>query len=317
MNLHALRDAPPEPLRRALADFEAQFTYPLGPGRSFRISHGYDYPRFFRAIGSAVSFVAERDGRVAGVVGVAIRPLVTPDGAQRPAAYVGDLKVSPAARGTLVFPRLARAALAWARPQVDAGYGVVMDGTTATPAAYTGRAAVPAFRPAGKVFVLRLPAVNESPAGGTNRWIDSPADAGPARYAALSHWRYAAAGGNPAERSEMTPVWLVHPDGSACGRLEDTRRAKRLWADDGTEMVSAHLACFAFATPRAGAELLEAAGRIAGGSGFPAVFVAVAEPDMTGLSPALGAADRVVAPATVYAAGLDAGPAWNINSSEI
>ena len=316
MKLHALRDAPPEPLRRALADFEAQFTYPLGPGRSFRISHGDDYPRFFRAIGSAISLVAERDGRVAGVVGVAIRPLVTPDGVQRPAAYVGDLKVSPDARGTLVFPRLARAALAWARPQVDAGYGVVMDGTAATPAAYTGRAALPAFGPAGKVFVLRLPAVNESAAGGTYRWV-APADAGTERYLALSRGRYAAIGGEPAERSEMTPVWLVHPDGSACGRLEDTRRAKRLWADDGTEMLSAHLACFAFATPRAGAELLGTARRTAARAGFPALFVAVAGPDMPGLSAALGDADRVVAPATVYAAGLEAGPAWNISSSEI
>ena len=46
----------------ALARFEEQFTYPLGPGRTLRISHGDDYPRFFRAIGDAACFVAERSG---------------------------------------------------------------------------------------------------------------------------------------------------------------------------------------------------------------------------------------------------------------
>ena len=66
MNLHHLSGPPTPELARALATFEEQFTYPLGPDRWFRISHGDDYPRFFRAIGEAACFVAERDGRVVG-----------------------------------------------------------------------------------------------------------------------------------------------------------------------------------------------------------------------------------------------------------
>ena len=62
MNVHALSAPPPTALARALDRFEGQFRYPLGPGRSFRISHGDDYPRFFRAMGEGACFVAERDG---------------------------------------------------------------------------------------------------------------------------------------------------------------------------------------------------------------------------------------------------------------
>src|SRR5947209_14573153 len=157
MTIHALRDRPTPQLARALAEFERRFTYPLGPGRSFRISHGDDYPRFFRAMGPATCFIAQKEDRVIGALGVAIRPLLMPDGNQRAVAYIGDLKVDPDARGTAVFLRLALAAVAWARPQVDAAFGVVMDGTAASPATYSGRAGIPAFLAAGKISVIRFP----------------------------------------------------------------------------------------------------------------------------------------------------------------
>jgi hypothetical protein len=53
MIVHQLCSAPSPSQAKALAEFEGQFNYPLGAGRSFRISHGEDYPRFFRAIGKA------------------------------------------------------------------------------------------------------------------------------------------------------------------------------------------------------------------------------------------------------------------------
>jgi hypothetical protein len=315
MNLHALTQQPSPTLARALAEFESRFTYPLGPGRSFRISHGEDYPRFFRAMGRATCFVAERNGGVLGVVAVAIRPLIMPDGSRRQAAYIGDLKVDPSVRGTLVFLKLARAAEAWARPQVVAAYGVVMDGTATTPAGYTGRAGIPSFLQLGKIFVLRIPAKAEG-AEGESRWIAS-AQRGEECYYELSRGRYAAAGGTPGDRSESVPHWLVHPEGLACGRLEDTRNAKRLIDSDGVEMVSAHLASFAYRTPDAGAGLIHAARSHTAQRGMPALFVAVAEADLATLQEALGPVDQVVAPATVYGVGLRSGPAWNINSSEI
>src|SRR5262249_11759480 len=44
-------------------------------------------------------------------------------------------------------------------------------------------------------------------------------------------------------------TWLVTSEGQACGLFEDTRRGKRLIADDGSQLISAHLSYFAFATP--------------------------------------------------------------------
>jgi hypothetical protein len=98
--------------------------------------------------------------------------------------------------------------------------------------------------------------------------------------------------------------------------LEDTRKAKRLIAEDGSEIVSAHLSCFAYSTATAGAKLLGVALQKARHLGFPSLFVAVAEPDASNLSAALGKVQGLAAPAIVYAAGLATG-SWNINSSEI
>src|SRR5260221_3640788 len=132
-------------------------------------------------------------------------------------------------------------------------------------------------------------------------------------YARLSHGRFSTPGGIPEERSEMSPVWLMHPTGLACGLVEDTRRAKRLLADDGAELRSGHLSFFAFATPAAGAELLRVAARQAGRFVHPSLFVSVAPPDATELEHALGAIDKVIAPATIYAAQLKDAESWNIN----
>src|SRR5687767_4137791 len=121
MTIHQLREKPGAEMSARLAGFERRFTYPLGPGRSFRISHGEDYPRFFRSMGLASCFVAEQGEEIVGAISVAIRPLLMPDGQARPSAYVGDLKVAAGLRGSLVFLKLAQAALAWARPQVSCG----------------------------------------------------------------------------------------------------------------------------------------------------------------------------------------------------
>ena len=312
MNLHALRDQPSPDLARALSEFDSRFTYPLGECRTFRIDHGHDYPRFFRAMGEARCFVAERQGRVLGAVAVAIRSIQLADGGRRQAAYIGDLKIDPALRGSLAFLRLARAADAWARPQVSAAYGVVMDGTSASPESYTGRIGIPPFLQIGKIIVLRFATAM---AAGSCPIVS--ATQGAEVYRSLSRGRLVAIGGNPAERSEMAPVWFVQPQGLSCGRLEDTRRAKRLFDSGGQEMRSAHLACFAWATPSAALEVLGAARAHAARLGFPHLFVAVSQTDMKSLEPVINGIDKVIAPATIYGVGLPGESEWSINTSEI
>jgi hypothetical protein len=188
-----------------------------------------------------------------------------------------------------------------------------MDGTRASPSSYTGRLGVESFRAVGKVFVLRFAAVQT----GDDRCSTVPDAQGEERYRSLSACRYVAAGGDPAQRSESAPLWLVEPNGLACGRLEDTVRAKRLFDNDNNEMRSAHLACFAWRSAEAAMEVLHSARRRAAERGLGALFVAIAEQDMALLERALRGVDRVTAPATIYAAGLPLDAPWNINTSEI
>ncbi|MFP6901227.1 MAG: GNAT family N-acetyltransferase [Opitutales bacterium] len=315
MKVHELRTAPPPDLAAALGRFEEQFHYPLGPGRFFRITHGADYPRFFRAMGEGICFVAEREGRVLGVMGAALRPLALPGGEERLAVYFGDVKVDPAARGGRTLLRLARAAMAWVGDRADAAYAVVMDGTGATPTRYTGRLGIPPFSELGKIMVLRLPTSGLDDSDDSD-WLTTE-ERGTACFSRLSSGGYACLGGDPTERSETEPVWLMDSDGRACGRLEDTLRAKRLFADDGAEMRSAHLSCFAYEDLGAGMELLRVALRFAASRGFPDLFVSVPAPDAPAWGEAFGAIEVVLAPATVFGTGLEPAPLWNVNVTEI
>lgn len=315
MNVHSLAAAPPPKLARALERFEEQFRYPLGPGRFFRIAHGEDYPRFFRAMGEGVCFVAEREESILGVMGAALRRLVLPDGEERLVVYLGDVKVDPSAHGGRTLLRLVEVARQWIGARAAGAFAVVMDGTAATPTRYTGRLGIPLFSELGKIMVLRLP-TSGSLVAADGDWLTT-GERGRSCYLRLSAGRYACPGGNPAERSEMEPLWLMESGGRACGRLEDTRRAKRLVADDGVEMRSAHLSCFAYQGPRAGVELLQVALRHAASRGLPALFLAIAASEAEDFCRWLEGMEVVRAPATIYGAGLEPGPLWNINTAEI
>ena len=323
MNILSFQHAPPADLGEGLDQMERQFLYPLGPGRYFRISHSEDYPRFFRSIGEGICWVAERDGHPLGVLGAAIRTLGLPDGSQKQVLYLGDLKIIPSARGGMALPRLADAARRWVGKRVDAAFGVVMNGTTVIPAGYTGRLGIPQFTELGKVWVLRvMPGAHDpsiSAFGELMACGEVTMEAGTACYQRLTLGGYSSPGGTPAGRSLIPPVWLMDEPGNACGRLEDTRQAKRLISDDGIEIVSAHLSCFARQDARSGASLIWAALNRALKAGIPALFVATPEtggPELIARLESLGLA-VIVAPATVFGTGCLSGPAWNINTAEI
>lgn len=298
-----------------LEKFEEQFTYPLGAGQRFRVSHGEDYSRFYRAIGDARCFVAETNGSVAGVICAAVRTLQLPGGREMLVGYLGDLKVDEGQRYTRTLLVLARAVNAWLDGRIQGAYSVVMEGTSAVPSRYTGRLGVPSFRELGRLYVLRVPTVATTPRL-TESWDAAP-DRGEAIYRRLAGRGYASLGGFPEHRSDMKPAWLVHQNGHACGRLEDTRRAKRLYAEDNSEILSAHLSCFAFTDVAAGIQLLSEASMRAATNGFPALFVALPESLGKLLCEALQNRDFVVAPATVFGAGFDRAGEWYINSAEI
>ena len=311
MNVLRFDERVPEPWASALSEFERQFLYPLGPDRRFRISHGDDYLAFFRAMGPAVCFVAENGGAVAGTVAAALRRLRLADGAEIPAAYLGDLKVRPHSRGTAAVPRLLESAQAWVRERATAAYAVVMEGTAAPPAVYTGRAGIEALSPVGQLAVLRLSR------GSTHAASSSPAvseEEGRACFERLALGRLRAEGASPAIRSRRPSRWLALADGSACGLLEDTRRAKTLWLETGAELESAHLSRFAYASIESAAALLREA---AAAGDAPALFACAAAGDAAPLESLFPSGGLACARASIFAAHIAPDQRWIIDTAEI
>ncbi|MGC4017124.1 MAG: GNAT family N-acetyltransferase [Luteolibacter sp.] len=316
MKIHVLTQPAPPALGLALEEFESQFAYPLGPRRSFRISHGLEYLPFFQAIGEASVLVAERDGKVVGTLAFVRRPLeLTSSGMgteRRSAHYLCDLKVAPSARGSIVLSRLLQEAKARIEPgESHACYCVVMDGTGRLPVGYTGRVGVPVFEKIGSITVLRLSAGQESSFRSCSMEELSKV------RTRIAHGGCTATGGMSRFRSLMEPLSLVEEAGAACGILEDTRLAKRLFPVDGGELLSAHLSGFAYTTPAAGGRLLRSAVAAALENGLPAVFVAVPSGEVARLLPELEGIEVLQAPASVYGYDLPAGLDWWVDTAEI
>lgn len=314
MRVRVLREPPDAGLAAELNEFERQFRYPLDRGW-FRIDHGDDYNLFYRCLGEAVYIVARDDAGVAGVCSAARREVHRPGESNQSALYLGDLKLAARARGGLTLLKLANA-VRDSFPEVRCAYSVVMNGTSRTPAQYTGRAGLPEFRPVGEVLIWRL-STERSSAQGTDS-VPIPAAKGESLFRRLSGGQHFILSGEPQGRSDMPVQWWMTKDERACGRLEDTRRAKRLFRDDGSEMVSAHLAAFAYSAPESGDELLSWACERAASAGIPALFVACPRSELTLPAKLERPADTAVASrATIYATAVGEQFPWNISTSEI
>jgi hypothetical protein len=228
--------------------------------------------------------------------------------------YVGDLKIAEEVRGRRILWRLAQAMLT-RHHDIDAAYGVIMDGTPAIPATYGGRAGVPHFLPIAGVRLWRLPTLVD--AGATTSAVPVVGAHGEAVFRWLARDRCYSLSGNPTLRSVAPVQWWMAPDGSACGRLEDTRRAKKLFLADGSELVSAHLGAFAYATPAAGERFLRDMLMRARRARFASLWVTAAEsaqlPDILQCPPAQALTTR----ATLYGAGLDDALERNLSSADI
>lgn len=320
MKLHRLETSPPEWLGIALEEFEQQFSYPLGQGASFHVVHGRQYVSFFQAMGEAIVFVAERDGRVLGTIAVIRRRLNKPDGGEAPAYYVCDLKVTHTPSGGLVLAGLMHAVRDHVlRTGLAPVYGVVMDGTSRIPMQYTGRMDIPLFEPMAEIAVLKISAgACESHAMACERVA---CDAIETVCAPLRQGAWWTSYGVFGLRSEMKPAPLVMSHDRACGVVEDTRLGKRLALSDGTEMRSAHLSSFGFVDAASGLALIQSACAVALQQGFPSMFVSVPKTERCEeLIKTLVSEFRALeASATVYGTGFpkEDKAEWWLNTSEI
>lgn len=302
MKIHCLSGKPAPKIALALADFEREFSYPLGPGRSFSISHGADYSLFFRCMGEARIYLAEILGSIVGALAVVRRTAVLADGSMIPADYICDAKVASAHRGRTVLGRLALKARDDTMAKGFQGaYSVAMSGSIPTDA-LTGRLGIPHFKAIAQLAVLRF----ETSTG--FRPVVNPPSGRRGDY-----HRFQA--GNASLGSEIQPHSL-EVDG-ARGILADTRLGKRLWQSDGHEMVSAHLTGLIFESMRSLSDLIVAAVRLAGKMGFPGLFMSLPA-DHPALRAIIESAiiTPTVAQATVFGTGLPEG-SWMVDTSEI
>jgi hypothetical protein len=115
----------------------------------------------------------------------------------------------------------------------------------------------------------------------------------------------------------MTPVPLLETGGEACGIVEDTRRGKRLWLDNGDELLAAHLSRFAYASIGSGTALVRAALDVSATAGFPALFVAVPDEDAPAFAASMSDLGIHLAAARVYGHGFASTDAWSVDTSEI
>ncbi len=268
MKIHGFdkNNLPDKEILDGLVGFEASFTYPLGQDHTFSISHAPDYLRFYQSLGESVCFVAQSDknGAILGTVSAAMRSVTGPalpgqEVHSKPAVYIGDLKLAASARKGFALLRLARAVESWVLARTDCAYSVVMDGTELTPPTYTGRAGIDAFNDVGRItvyFVDLCHAVPEALPDAVSQLDNANANA---LFAALTGSCGHVCGGNSATRSELVPVWLASADKQACGRLEDTLRAKKLMLGDAQYLKAAHLVDFTFAAIDSGMQVVNAA----------------------------------------------------------
>lgn len=312
--IHVYDQCPAPTVATALGEFESHFHYPLGQHGWFHISHGSDYTRFFRAMGEARSFVAQREGKVTGVISVARPTLRGPDSTTIEAAYLADLKIAATAGGRTLL-RLLRESVAWARrTPTTPGFSIVMDGTPQSPISYTGRLGIPAYCELCKLMILRIPCLESpTPSVATRSSLHDVQ----LRHRTLTEDRFATSGGDCSQRSQLQPIGLINSDGNGCGIIEDTRRCKLLYRDDGNEMISAHLSCFGYRTPEDAVQLLQAATHHCWQVDMPALFVSVPRQECDNIVKLLGQNDIVKAPATVFGHGFPEHSIWSVNTSEI
>ncbi len=309
----------PSGLELALREFEEQFSYPLGEGESFHVSHGGGYLNFFRAMGQASLFVAMGREKVLGTLVGVRRPMRLADGQMISATYVCDLKVASGGLRGRVLLSLGRALEeVWRESGGGPGYGVVMQGTSQAPTAYTGRGLLPGFTNVADLVIFRVP-VREVEALDEEVRVVDLAEA-QRIFIELTVSGIVPIGGMPSSRSTMIPVPLVLGDPvRAYGVVEDTRLGKRLVVNGGREMKAAHLSHFAFRSAEEGSRLVRAALSEAERAGFPALFVCVPAARAHALQKCLADLEPTVAPATVYGhnIGSDGGAEWWVHSSEI
>lgn len=297
-------------LNERMSEFEKSFSYPLGDSGTFTISHGDDYGRFFRAIGKSRVYVACSGDEVIGSLAVVQRPVMI-NGCQQPSIYIGDLKIKKG-EGRVLYCLIKEAHDDNIEMRDRPHYGVMMKGTARRPSDYTGRLGLPKFKNMGEVAIMRVPVCEQKSKGNLLQIGLS---------GAISLSRELSFNGNILPigrsniRSQQTPTGYCLNDKSAVCIMEDTLSAKRLYSDDGSEIISGHLSSLQYNKPEEGVRLVNAVMPQAVENNYPALFFSVPIQDAPVFQKAFK--ESCCAPAFIYGRNMEAASRWQLNSSEI
>ncbi|MCM8541246.1 MAG: hypothetical protein NE328_13310 [Lentisphaeraceae bacterium] len=300
----------PNSLSDQMCNFERSFCYPLGNSGNFSISHGDDYSRFFRAMGKCKIYLARHKGQIAGSLAVVKRPIYL-NGNKQESLYIGDLKITKG-NGKVLYCLIKEAHDDNLSLRDIPQYGIMMKGTERRPSDYTGRLGLPKFKNMGEVAIIRVP-VNEITEEVRADKISlhgaiSLCEELRAKESALPI-------GRTQIRSLNVPKAFCLEGKTAVCILEDTMTAKRLFSDDGTEIVSGHLSAFQYLRAVDGVELVRSMLPQAAAAKYPALFFSVPYEDQGIFTKNLPGAK--CAPAFVYGRNMEASSRWQLNTSEI
>lgn len=328
-----------------ISNFEAGFRYPLSATEHFSISHGADYSLFYRSMGKSLVLAVEQDELPIATVAATIRELRAPGGTIHRCAYIGDLKYRKSAGASRKLLSLLLELQDWCIQNADSALAVVMGGTQNLPDSYSGRLGLREMKQLGTMHIYRIPL--QSPDSShefkqaeqiASARAHSIIDTSPRNFFSFKPNL------NDDSDSECTsiisPIWLgTNAPGSttaagssespsvdcAVGCLQDTRRAKRLFREDGSEISNAHLTNFYFDSIDSAASIIESALESARENDFEALFLSLDTERSQQLSAVLEKLGATKSEAIIYGAGVIAEEQfndhsnrnWCINSSEV
>lgn len=328
-----------------ISNFEAGFRYPLSPTEHFSISHGADYSLFYRSMGKSLVLAAEQDELPIATVAATIRELHSPSGNIHRCAYIGDLKYRKSTGASRQLLNLLLELQTWCIQKADSALAVVMGGTQKLPDSYSGRLGLREMKRLGTMHIYRIPIQSPASCGQfkeaeliASARAQSIIDTSPRNFFSFKPIQ------NGDSESECTslisPIWLgtnapvsitaagsseSPSGGSAVGCLQDTRKAKRLFREDGSEILNAHLTNFYFDSIDSAASIIESALESARENDFEALFLSVDIERSQQLSAVLEKFGATKSEAIIYGAGVIAEEQfndhsnrnWCINSSEV
>lgn len=297
-------------LQKKFESFEAQFKYPLNDDVYFRIDHGTVYDNFYRAMGESTLIVAHNEQGIQGTFCASRRQAFTKSKFVEPVVYLGDLKVAKRYQKSRVSFKLMHKMLSRFEGYTN-GLAVVMKGTKVTPDHYSGRMQLPQFYKQDKRYILQINALNYN--SNHQDCLASQTD-GLNRFQTLCE-KYYFKSSNVMLRSLCPPQWLMSDE--ACGMLEDTFVAKRLFYGSGKEIKITHLSYFAFKSVENAYEVILSALNITQIQGANAMFVALDDKEYMLLKPILDNLDYQISEADIYTTKSLQDINIHINTSEI